>query len=300
MPAPPNATAAESEPRFDEIGEPLPPAPPALPNGTDTASEPRFDDIGEPLPSAPPSPRVPVYQARPPMAGWETLPPGDARDALEHGYDPGEWRAMKRGEPWAPPPPPPLPGFWSRLGSGLSKDAEKFFGGSYGLDPETYEALGGDRAVLTRLVYAPLAKAIDALGPTRGPIFLSNALTRTLAELGYSLKLSSEDPEHAKRDIDDTLALFGAALGAHLPEATAVPQAEALPLLDTSEGAPGPAADAAPEAATDAEQSALATPKRAVYRRNYQRTFFSEHPELNGLVTVHHAIEQQVLKKYLA
>ncbi len=289
----PNATAAASEPRFDEIGEPLPPAPPAPPNGTDTSSEPRFDDIGNPLPPAPPAPRVPVYEARPPMAGWETLPPGDARDALEHGYEPGEWRAMKRGEPWAPPQPPPLPGFWSRVSSGLSKDAEQAFGGSYGLSPETYEALGGDRAVLTRWIYAPLAKAVDALGPVRGPTFARNALTRTLAELGYSLKLSSEDPEHAKRDIDDTLALLGAAVGAHLPEAMAVPRAEALPSLDTPEAALAPAADAAPEAAADAEPSALATPKRTVYKRKYQKVFFAEHPELDGRVAVHHAIEQQ-------
>ncbi|MFI8242604.1 putative T7SS-secreted protein [Streptomyces sp. NPDC085866] len=31
---------------------------------------------------------------------------------------------------------------------------------------------------------------------------------------------------------------------------------------------------------------------------NYKQTFFNEHPELKGKVVVHHAIEQQVLKKY--
>lgn len=30
----------------------------------------------------------------------------------------------------------------------------------------------------------------------------------------------------------------------------------------------------------------------------YKQTFFNEHPELKGKVVVHHAIEQQVLKRY--
>ncbi|MFE6767210.1 hypothetical protein [Streptomyces sp. NPDC057689] len=30
----------------------------------------------------------------------------------------------------------------------------------------------------------------------------------------------------------------------------------------------------------------------------YKRTFFNEHPELKGKVVIHHAIDQQVLKRY--
>jgi hypothetical protein len=51
---------------------------------------------------------------------------------------------------------------------------------------------------------------------------------------------------------------------------------------------PGPVAAKGTEAAEFA----------AAVLRNYRRTFFVAHPELRGLVTVHHAFERQVLKKY--
>jgi hypothetical protein len=170
--------------------------------------------------SEPPQSRVPVYEPRPPDVGWEKLPPGDARDAAAHGYDLDEWLALKRGEPWVRPAAPPLPGFWTRLGRGLAKDAEQSFGGNYGLSLELYQALGGDDAPLTRWITAPAAKAIDFLAnPRRGPAFLVNAATRTAAELGYSAGLSSEEPERAKGEFDGALRLLLLGAGIQAPEA---------------------------------------------------------------------------------
>jgi hypothetical protein len=108
-----------------------------------------------------PQAEVPVYEPRAPIADWEKLPPGDARDAAAHGYSLDEWLALQRGEPWTSPAPSPLPGFWTRLSRGLGKDLNQVYGGSYGMAPEIYEALGGDRAVLTHLVWQPAAGRED-------------------------------------------------------------------------------------------------------------------------------------------
>lgn len=249
-----------------QVGGGTPGAPGADGAGTDASSaetaatdssSPSSDNNGNAPPAPDPSPpRAPVYEPRTPLGSWESLPPGDARDAAAHGYDLDEWLALKRGEPWSPPAPTPLLGFWTRLRNGLAQDADQSFGGSYGLSPQFYDALGGDRAPLTRFIWGPLAKAADLLGnPRRGPAFLVNAGTRTAAELLSSLGLTKEDPERVKDEFreDLGLALLGAGMSA--PEVAMTPRVGVAPepllpdlLRRTS---PNPAA----EAATEAEQN---------------------------------------------
>lgn len=195
--------------------------------------------------------RAPAPSVRVPLAFWETLPPGDARDAAQHGYSLEEWRALQRGETWTPPQQPE-PGLWTRLGRGLAQDAEQSFGGSYGLPSEVYDALGGDNAPLTRWIYQPVAKTIDLLGnPNRGPAFVTNALTRVPAELAYSAGLVGS-PERAKGEMDALALASGVVAGGHSPEVPLSLRASAAetpkfsndldPALETAEGAKAPLA----------------------------------------------------------
>ncbi|MGO8919868.1 MAG: hypothetical protein ACLQJR_28545 [Stellaceae bacterium] len=98
------AAAAPAEGSGNPSDDGAAPAP-AAPSATDAASDPSVDEVGEPLPPDPPQPSVPLFEARAPLGGWETMPPGEARDAAQYGYSLDEWRALQSGESRAPSRP---------------------------------------------------------------------------------------------------------------------------------------------------------------------------------------------------
>jgi RHS repeat-associated protein len=68
-------------------------------------------------------------------------------------------------------------------------------------------------------------------------------------------------------------------------------------VVGAADDAAGAADDAARAAGIPAPVTSGAT-FGAATSNNYRKTFFSAHPELEGQVVVHHAVEQQVLKRY--
>jgi hypothetical protein len=153
-------------------------------------------------------------------------------------------------------------------------------------------------AVADQLTLATLGEAVEALGAAH-QLLVGAATGRNDAEL---LDLVNAF-ESAHRAVDDRLqegVALRAAIRTYAESPDGPKAASPTAQSSASSQAPAPQRDAPPAPAPQTGGSVPAAPATFGWTNSfdYRETFFAANPETRGEVVVHHAVEQQVMRKF--